>query len=85
MVIFNNLDLRKLGQFASKHGWKPILSTNEYMLSYIKDENNSWKRINIYKSTKRNNFTIATCLDHPKKGKTQLFRKNLDLLDIEIF
>lgn len=30
-------------------------------------------RINIYLSK----MTVATCLNHPKKGKTQLFRKNV--------
>lgn len=30
-------------------------------------------RINVY-LTKMN---VATCLNHPKKGKTQLFRKNV--------
>ena len=30
-------------------------------------------RINIYLSK----MTVSTCLNHPKKGKTQLFRKNV--------
>lgn len=32
-------------------------------------------QINVY-TTK---MTVATCLDHPKKGKTQLFRKYVDM------
>lgn len=30
-------------------------------------------RINVYLTK----MTVATCLNHPKKGKTQLFRKNV--------
>lgn len=30
-------------------------------------------RINVYLSK----MTVSTCLNHPKKGKTQLFRKNV--------
>lgn len=36
-------------------------------------------RINIYMSK----MTVATCLDHPKKGKTQLFRRNVTFSELE--
>ena len=32
-------------------------------------------RINVYWTT----GTVGTCLDHPRQGKTQLFRRNVDL------
>lgn len=32
-------------------------------------------RINIYLTK----MTVATCLNHPKKGATQLFRKNVNI------
>ncbi|KAJ1475637.1 hypothetical protein T484DRAFT_3159016 [Baffinella frigidus] len=32
-------------------------------------------RINVYYST----GTVGTCLDHPRQGKTQLFRRKVDL------
>lgn len=32
-------------------------------------------RINVYMTT----LTVATCLKHPKKGATQLFRKNVNV------
>ena len=35
-------------------------------------------RINVYYTT----GTVATCLDHPRSGKTQLFRRNQTLDDI---
>ena len=39
-------------------------------------------RINVYYST----GTVGTCLDHPRQGKTQLFRRNVDLAMLrEIF
>jgi len=41
------------------------------MLSVFKPE----MRINIYTTT----MTVATCLDHPKKGKTQMFRRKVDI------
>ena len=36
-------------------------------------------QINVYTTR----MTVGTCLEHPKKGKTQMFRKNvsLELLD----
>lgn len=41
------------------------------MVSYWQDG----VRINIYLTK----LTVATCIDHPKKGKTQLFRKNITI------
>ena len=39
-------------------------------------------KIHVYLTT----GTIATCLDHPRRGKSQLFRKNLSLREIkEVF
>lgn len=40
------------------------------MLSFKKDN----MRINIYTTT----MTVGTCLTHPRKGKTQMFRKQVD-------
>ena len=34
-----------------------------------------YPRINVYYSTR----TVGTCIDHPQRGKTQLFRRNVDL------
>lgn len=41
------------------------------MISFAKKD----VRINVYLSK----MTVATCLTHPKRGATQLFRKNVDL------
>lgn len=56
---------------AKKHGWNFLIwQDNISMLSFKKND----MRINIYITT----MTVATCLNHPKKGKTQMFRKNVD-------
>lgn len=39
------------------------------------DDLQALTRINVYFTT----GTVATCLDHPQQGKTQLFRRNVDV------
>lgn len=66
-------DMAGLGQ---KYGWRVIdWQGNIGMLSLWRDE----VRLNIYVST----MTVGTCLNHPKKGKTQLFRKNVTPDELE--
>lgn len=62
---------------AKKTGWRLLdHQENIKMVSFRK-----WfmdglpVRINIYLTT----MTVGTFLNHPKKGRTQLFRKNVDL------
>jgi len=43
------------------------------MISFVKDIDGHQARINIYTSK----MTVATCVNHPKKGKTQMFRRNV--------
>jgi hypothetical protein len=65
------MQLEEIKLLADIHGWEfKKWQEDIKMLSYIKDD----MRINIYTTT----MTIATCLDHPKQGKTQLFRKHVD-------
>jgi len=49
------------------------------MVSWRHDEKCRGVRINIYFTT----GTVATCLDHPKRGKSQLFRRNMTYADLE--
>ncbi len=66
----------QLASLGKKHGWKVIdWQGNLSMLSMWKDE----VRLNVYTST----MTVATCLNHPKQGKTQLFRKNVTIDELE--
>jgi len=69
------MTIKTVKAFAKKHGWKlldyqPIIE----MLSFTKMIDGHQARINVY-ITK---MTVATCIKHPKKGKTQLFRKKVD-------
>ena len=64
------MDKLQIEKIAESYGWEFLdFQENIGMLSFIKDG----MRINIY-ITK---MTVATCLDHPKLGKTQMFRKNV--------
>lgn len=58
-------------EIAAELGYELIADEEDIcMVSYKKDD----VRINIYLTTN----TVATCINHPKKGKTQLFRKHVD-------
>jgi hypothetical protein len=69
----------KIDEIAAKHGYVCFdYQESIGMASY----SNGSTRINVYLTK----MTVATCLKHPKKGATQLFRKNVtvSMLD-EIF
>lgn len=63
-----DIDKRIIRKIATDNGWNEIKG-NDSMLSFKKNDN----RINVYYTT----GTVATCLNHPKRGKTQLFRRNV--------
>lgn len=66
----------EIKQVAKKHGWDFLCyQENNYMLSFTKPG----MRINVWPSR----MTVATCLDHPKQGKTQLFRRHVNLKLLE--
>jgi len=59
---------------ADKFGWKCIsYQKNIGMISFQKVVDNFNCRINVYLTT----MTVTTYIKHPKKGKGQLFRKNV--------
>ena len=64
-------------ELGTAYGWeRPIYQGYpHFMLSLFKDG----MRVNIYTTT----MTVGTCLDHPLKGKTQLFRRNCSIEDVE--
>lgn len=69
------IPLAKIRRLAKNNGWDEITFQDDIgMLSFRKLIDDSPVRINIY-TTK---MTVATCLDHPKAGKTQMFRKHVD-------
>lgn len=64
--------LEKINNLAQFYGWDLLdHQENIFMASFGNGKN----RINIYYSK----MTIATCLNHPVQGKTQLFRKRVSL------
>lgn len=71
--IFPLIDIDKL---ASESGWLKIdYQENIGMVSYSKNK----VRINVYLSR----MTVSTAMKHPKKGKTQLFRRDVNLQELE--
>jgi hypothetical protein len=63
-------------EVAKRNNYPMIdMRTSPPMISFGKDG----IRINIYYST----MTVETCIKHPKKGKTQLFRKNVSLSELD--
>lgn len=60
----------EIDELALKYGWRLLTyQPNIEMVSYVKSDG----RINIYLTK----MTVATCIHHPVKGKTQLFRRRV--------
>lgn len=66
------LDFQEILDLAKIKEWDLI--THQAHISMVSFKKNGC-RINIYYSK----GTISTALEHPKKGKTQLFRKYVDI------
>src|SRR5688500_9037024 len=63
--------INDIKSYAGNSGFKQIdYQEKSKMLSF----SNGSVRINVYLTT----GTVATCLEHPKHGKTQLFRRGVD-------
>lgn len=60
-----------------KSGIVEIESKDPYMRSFLVSCNGENCRVNVWSNDKNLRFTVGTSLNHPTKGKTQLFRKNL--------
>jgi len=74
--------VRYVARLARDFGYDEIpvrLKDEDRMVSYRHDHKCGGVRINIYITT----GTVATCLDHPKKGKGQLFRRNMTKSDLK--
>lgn len=67
--------MQQITDLAEKHTWWVFdYQENLGMISFSKATQDGLCRLNIY-ITK---MTVGTSLDHPKKGKTQLFRRSVD-------
>lgn len=60
-----------------KTGIVEIESKDPYMRSFLVPSGKGNCRVNVWSNDKTDLFTVGTALDHPTKGKTQLFRKGL--------
>lgn len=73
------LDPREIHTIAKSLGWELIDQQNNIsLLSYSKGFNGESVRLNIYWSK----GTVGTAMNHPTKGKTQLFRRHCSLKEI---
>lgn len=62
-----------LVEAATKHGWYPAqVDQQTYMIGF-KREDDSYARINVYVTKS----TFVTQINHPVKGRGQLFRRNI--------
>jgi len=73
----NNMSIEsEIKSLAARLGWSCVChQKNIYMLSFKKEDS----RINIYYTK----MTVATCINHPKIGRTQLFRKRVSMKQLE--
>ena len=67
--------LQQITDIAQKYTWWVLdYQENIGLISFSNAINDGVCRINIYVSK----MTVSTSLDHPKQGKTQLFRRSVD-------
>ena len=67
--------LQQITEMAEKHTWWVLdYQENLGMISFSKATEDDTCRLNVYIT----NMTVGTSLDHPTKGKTQLFRRAVD-------
>ena len=61
--------LRAATRAANEHGFRQVqLNVKSRVVAFVNGRADC--RVNVYYTT----GTVATCLDHPRQGKTQLFR-----------
>lgn len=72
----------EITSLAKKNAWKPIPTTDPYMVSFKKYTEEDTVRINVWINNRNNLLTVGTYLKHPKQGRTQLFRKHVDLKEL---
>jgi hypothetical protein len=71
---------KQITKLGAKYGWQLIdHQENIKMLSFYKLVGGSPARLNVYYSK----MTVGTSINHPTKGKTQLFRKHVTMAELE--
>lgn len=77
-LYFSVNQIRKM---AMMNDWDEIENIKDpTMISFTKIINDSPARMNIWFTT----GTVGTALNHPKQGKTQLFRKHVNMKEMEL-
>ena len=69
------LDVGEVRRLAAREGWTEVQFNQRSAVLGFKRQD---QRVNVYYTT----GTVGTCLDHPRAGKTQLFRRNRTLADL---
>jgi hypothetical protein len=69
-------EIEQIRHIAEITEWKEIdLQEQNKMISFAKGT----ARVNVYYTT----MTVGTCINHPRKGKTQMFRRNVNMRMLE--
>jgi len=70
MARHAGFSLEWLRRVAGEHGWEEVqCNTASRVIGFRRGE----QRTNVYYTTR----TVGTCLNHPRQGKTQLFRRGV--------
>lgn len=72
------LSIDTIREIARHHNYQEV-QFNETSRVIAFRNNHGTVRVNVYYTT----GTVATCIDHPRSGKTQLFRRNRTEEDLE--
>ncbi|NLG04052.1 MAG: hypothetical protein GX567_09530 [Clostridia bacterium] len=73
--------IAELNVIANMFGWKNInVNVETRLVSYAKMVDFSPIRMDVYYTT----MTVTVSLEHPKKGKTQLHRRNVSDDELKI-
>lgn len=73
------LDVDSVRRVARDHGYAEVQFNEASRVIAFEKSDPGRCRVNVYYTT----GTVATCLDHPRSGKTQLFRRGQTLGDVE--
>ena len=74
-----SLSLDAIRSIANKHGYEELSHSEDSRVVSFRGGPAKSTRINVYYTT----GTVGTCLNHPKRGKTQLFRRDMSLDNLE--
>jgi len=72
----SRFSLKKVRALAKDNGYKEISCDEQSNVISFRKEST---RINVYYTTR----TVGTCLNHPKRGKSQLFRRDVTVAQLE--